>query len=213
MRPDRIVGLRLKEQYRPFFASNSLDITHSPIEGRSILYPFLVVEAKREDNAPGFRYVEAQTSFPIRRLLKIQDDLRNAHCSNLNPLVWFFAFQGEEWRLYAGTLKDSSVVVCVLSFAADNYGYILTRETENIPGSIRPLAWHNRVMGWCITTLPDRGLHLELGSRYISPSASLWARDPTRLIAHFYRRLHPLAVGVFALQLPIFIPVITRHRV
>lgn len=70
------------------------------------------MEAKREDNAPGFRAVEAQTAFPIRRFLKVQNALRRALSKSLDPLVWFFAYQGEGWRLYAGTLEDSKVVMC-----------------------------------------------------------------------------------------------------
>ena len=77
-----------------------------------ILYPFLVLEAKREDDAPGFRSVERQTAFPLRRFLKIQDALQKAGTKNLDPLVWFFAYQGEIWRFYAGTLVDSNFVVC-----------------------------------------------------------------------------------------------------
>jgi hypothetical protein len=55
--------------------------------------------------------VETQTAFPIRRFLKIQEKLRIARPMGLNPLVWFFACQGETWRLYAATIKGNQVVI------------------------------------------------------------------------------------------------------
>ncbi|KAF2258273.1 hypothetical protein CC78DRAFT_621936 [Lojkania enalia] len=104
MSPDRVIGLNLTSSLQPPNRFNHL--THFPIKGRhTILYPFLVVEAKKEKNAPGFKAVERQTAFPIRRFLKIQKELHNASGATCEPpLVWFLAYQGEEWRLYAGTL-------------------------------------------------------------------------------------------------------------
>jgi hypothetical protein len=69
--------------------------------------PFLIVEAKKESGSPGFRSVERQTAFPIRRLLRLQAHvLESSKVAHEPPLVWFFAYQGEEWRLYAGTLES-----------------------------------------------------------------------------------------------------------
>jgi hypothetical protein len=113
MKPDRTIGLRMKRKYEKYLAPFPDDPTHSLYKNVDILYPFLVVEAKRESNTPGFRAIEAQTAFPIRRFLKLQDNLRKTSKMNLDPLVWFFAFQGEEWRLYAATLdynEDNKVV-------------------------------------------------------------------------------------------------------
>jgi hypothetical protein len=76
-----------------------------------MLYPFLIIEAKKEYKAPGFRYLEMQTAFPIRRLLKVQEVLRASSGADLDPLVWFFGYQGEEWRLYAGVLDGPKTVV------------------------------------------------------------------------------------------------------
>jgi hypothetical protein len=112
MRPDRVVGLSRTNKFRKLIASCPPELTDSPIKGMHILYPFVVMEAKREVDAPGFRAVEAQTAFPIRRFLKLQDALRKALSKSLDPLVWFFAYQGEGWRLYAGILEDSKVVMC-----------------------------------------------------------------------------------------------------
>lgn len=111
MKPDRVIGLNMNDRYRGYIRSSSVKLTHSPIKGKELIYPFIVLEAKRENDAPGFRYVEAQTAFPIRRFLKIQDELQRASKSKLDPLVWFFAFQGEEWRLHAAILDDKKMVV------------------------------------------------------------------------------------------------------
>ena len=101
----------MNNRYQGYIRSFSVDLSHSPVKKRQLMYPFLVIEAKRENDAPGFRSVEAQTAFPIRRFLRIQDELQRASKIKLDPLVWFFAFQGEEWRLYAAILDDKEMVV------------------------------------------------------------------------------------------------------
>ncbi|KAE9377465.1 hypothetical protein N431DRAFT_500317 [Stipitochalara longipes BDJ] len=110
MKPDRVIGLSMNDRYRGYIGSFDIELSHSPVRKRQLMYPFLVLEAKRENDAPGFRYVEAQTAFPMRRFLRIQDELRRASKVTLDPLVWFFAFQGEEWRLHAAILDDQNVV-------------------------------------------------------------------------------------------------------
>lgn len=110
MRPDRVVGLATTKSFREATTLCPRNIRHSPIKDAQILYPFLVIEAKPEKDVPGFESIEAQTAFPIRRLLKLQENLRITRGVELDPFVWFFAFQGEEWRLYAGTLRASTVV-------------------------------------------------------------------------------------------------------
>lgn len=111
MKPDRVIGLSMSDRYRGYIRSFSVELSHSPLKKRQLIYPFLVLEAKRENDAPGFRYVEAQTAFPIRRFLRIQDELQRASKLKLDPLVWFFAFQGEEWRLHAAILNGNDMVV------------------------------------------------------------------------------------------------------
>lgn len=103
MQPDRVIGLRAPPQlpHNP---------THFPIKGGQLLLPFLVLEAKREVDAPGFKAIQYQTAFPIRRFLKAQHDLRNGNQSSETCLVWFFAYQGEQWRLQASTYEDNKVV-------------------------------------------------------------------------------------------------------
>ena len=110
MRPDRVVGLSMNDRYREYIEACPNSLTHSPFKKMQLLYPFLVVEAKRENDVAGFRSIEAQTAFPIRRFLKMQDDLRKAREMSHDPLVWFFAYQGENWQFYAGTLQGDKVV-------------------------------------------------------------------------------------------------------
>ena len=107
MKPDRVIGLSMNDRYRGHIRSFPVNLSHSPVrKWQHLIYPFLVLEAKRENDAPGFRYVETQTAFPIRRFLRIQDELHTASGVKIVPLVWFFAFQGEEWRLHAAILDD-----------------------------------------------------------------------------------------------------------
>ncbi|KAF2707544.1 hypothetical protein K504DRAFT_535194 [Pleomassaria siparia CBS 279.74] len=98
MRPDRVIGLRAPSRVPK-------SPSHFPVAGKRILLPFLVVEAKQEV-APGFRAIQCQTAFPVRRLLKAQDDLHDREPSSEPCLVWFFAYQGEQWRLYASTYEN-----------------------------------------------------------------------------------------------------------
>jgi hypothetical protein len=107
MIPDTVIGLRKSAKYEEHIASFPVELTYAPLKGiGSLIYPFLVIEAKRENISPGFRSIETQTAFPIRRFLKVQDSLRKASRIGLDPLVWFFAYQGEVWRLYAATYDD-----------------------------------------------------------------------------------------------------------
>lgn len=109
MKPDRVVGLsrtsRFKDVISDLRCDCQKDLTRELIKNRTkSLYPFLVVEAKKEKNAPGFRAIERQSAFPIRRLLKTQYKLQEAIKMEFEPpLIWFLAFQGEEWRLYGAT--------------------------------------------------------------------------------------------------------------
>ena len=116
MKPDRVIGLSMNDRYRRYIGSFSVELSHSPVKKLQLMYPFLVLEAKRENGAPGFRSVESQTAFPIRRFLRIQDELQRASENKieLDPLVWFFAFQGEEWRLYSAVLDKNKTVVRLL---------------------------------------------------------------------------------------------------
>ncbi|KAF2647602.1 hypothetical protein K491DRAFT_763598 [Lophiostoma macrostomum CBS 122681] len=110
MAPDRIIGLGATRDLCTQALSTEHLLTHSLVAKMRALYPFLLVEAKKERNSPGFRAIEMQTAFPVRRLLQIQNNLRKASGIDCEfPLVWFFAYQGDDWRLYAGTLDSKGV--------------------------------------------------------------------------------------------------------
>jgi hypothetical protein len=107
MKPDRVFGLsRTKRLQESIEECVMVNLVHDPVKEDNMVYPFLVLEAKREKKPPGFRSVEAQTAFCIRRFLRIQEDLRTSCQSDFDPLVWFFAYQGDEWRLYAAVIQD-----------------------------------------------------------------------------------------------------------
>jgi hypothetical protein len=108
MRPDTVIGLQPP-------SSIAWSETHFPAKGRNSLFlPFLVIEAKKEKDAPGFRSIQYQTAFPVRRFLKAQSDIDSRDTFSEPCLVWFFAYQGEQWRLHAGTLDHDKVVSSIL---------------------------------------------------------------------------------------------------
>lgn len=111
MKPDKVVGISINSRYQNSIASLDADMMHAPIKGAGLIYPFLVLEAKRELKAPGFRSIELQTAFPVRRFLTMQSELRRVSDDELDPMVWFFAFQGEDWRLYGAVLEKTEKVV------------------------------------------------------------------------------------------------------
>ncbi|PVH99819.1 hypothetical protein DM02DRAFT_415682 [Periconia macrospinosa] len=121
MKPDRVIGLSITDGMRQCLDHCQWNLEHRPVDNIEMVYPFLVIEAKKGDNSPGFRSIERQTAFPIRRFLHIQDELRNRFMGNHGPrnneveyrceppLVWFFANIGEEWRLYAAVFPTRTM--------------------------------------------------------------------------------------------------------
>jgi hypothetical protein len=103
MKPDLVLGLQ-----SPFRIPHSEELF--PIPGIQVLLPFLIVEAKKADLAPGFRDIQYQTAFPIRRMLQAQAEVRRADSFDEPSFVWFFAYQGDHWRLYACIEDDQKVV-------------------------------------------------------------------------------------------------------
>ena len=125
MTPDLVIGLRA-----PSYMARNED--HFPVEGReSVLLPFLVIEAKKEKGAPGFRSILYQTAFPIRRFLQAQADMNSRDLSSEPCLVWFFAYQGEIWRLHAAILDGDRVVSLCLSVGDLTYQVNINREFTN----------------------------------------------------------------------------------
>lgn len=110
MAPDRVVGLGGTPQLKCRIEAAKLQKDHALIDGKEVYDAFLLIEAKKEKNAPGFRAIEMQTAFPVRRLLQIQSNLDVVGDGSIKPLVWFFAYQGDDWRLYGATLQSQVVV-------------------------------------------------------------------------------------------------------
>jgi hypothetical protein len=110
--PDRIFGLSHTEPLKQLLWYRA-GLRHSPFADGNVLYPFLIIEAKSEKGSPGFESIECQTAFPIRTLVKLQQDLSKVSEIGINPLVWFLANQGDEWRVYASIADGSKIVRCV----------------------------------------------------------------------------------------------------
>jgi hypothetical protein len=108
--PDRVFGLSQTKVFKEHITSQR-QLRHSPFADGNVLYPFLIIEAKSEKGSSGFDSIESQTAFPIRTLLKLQQDLSSVCETSVNPLVWFLANQGDEWRLYA-SITDGPKFVC-----------------------------------------------------------------------------------------------------
>lgn len=116
-RPDRVVGLRETKNLRmlldqPQRTHPSSDvrklrdlIRSSPFKWQpdSLLFPFLILEAKTDLTHNNFSDIQYQTAFPIKLLLDLQTDLQS-YSSNPNqipePLVWFLGYKGSDWKLY-----------------------------------------------------------------------------------------------------------------
>lgn len=74
------------------------------------MFPFLVLEAKAENNSC-FSSVESQTALPIKILVDGQKSLRQTGKEAPDTaLVWFMSFIGEEWRVYACVPDGSETV-------------------------------------------------------------------------------------------------------
>jgi hypothetical protein len=154
MKPDRVIGLR---PHSPSFHIDNL----FPISGRRVMLPFLVVEAKKEESAVGFRAIQHQSAFPVRRLLRAQASLGDRDEPYEPCLVWFFAYQGEVWRLHIGIQdRDKVVSLTPLKFGQTT----LMRETSE---NIRPLARNDTIPRWRATTASDCGLYMVMGKRRV----------------------------------------------
>lgn len=106
-RPDRVYGLSMSSSFAPFRERLTKS---SPFKGGHTLFPFLLVEAKSEKSASGFDQIERQTALSIRTCLKLQVDLETESNQVLDPLVWFFGFTGDVWRLYMAFMVGDQTV-------------------------------------------------------------------------------------------------------
>ncbi|RDL40397.1 uncharacterized protein BP5553_00376 [Venustampulla echinocandica] len=174
-KPDRIYGLRKTSRLKRLLcetkdkrAVESIRSTPFRPGGESIVFPFLVLEAKSEKSRDGFGDIEAQTAFTIRQLLKLQEDLRRATRKDSKwesgPLVWFLANKGALWRvaaahiehkngvqyyrivdlwkgrltLFSGALQLLLIVDYIFDWARDTYREAIISELRNLAENDRP---------------------------------------------------------------------------
>lgn len=107
--PDKVYGINTTSKVH-HYARAMNKINHSPFGHPQLIYPFLIVEAKSEKGSKGFEAIEVQTAFPIRRFLKLQQDLCRESGVKMDPLVWFMCCQGDEWRLAACVVNNDKYV-------------------------------------------------------------------------------------------------------
>jgi hypothetical protein len=121
-KPDRIIGLQetdimsllLDKPPHTHFKQHVSKIRNlvqmTPSRNRSkqqskpLLLPFLVIEAKSHKASESFSDIQTQTALPIRSFLNSQWELwkhGSSHCPRPEPLVWFLAYRGSDWKIYA----------------------------------------------------------------------------------------------------------------
>lgn len=112
-RPDRVYGLRQTRNFEDLMfkqlGNNELlgdrlpEQPHSDVQGKALLFPFLVIEAKAGNAPDDWSSICLQTAFPIYTYLNTQESLRSAASQRskwaAGPLVWFFMSRGDDWRL------------------------------------------------------------------------------------------------------------------
>ena len=108
--PDRVIGLQHGNVFDRLLYRLPHDFANSPFRTETPIFPFLIAEAKSEKGGQGWDAIERQSAFPIRSLLKIQASMMlHLHRSySINPLVWFLAWEGAEWRVYAATWDEGA---------------------------------------------------------------------------------------------------------
>ena len=124
-KPDRVYGLKQTDNLKLLLDSDdkraatttpnlslreTIEVSPFKPEGKPLLYPFLIIEAKSSKGADRGE-VNMQTAFVIRRLLNVQLDLKLATGEETQwesgPLVWFLAWRGEIWEISAASVTES----------------------------------------------------------------------------------------------------------
>jgi hypothetical protein len=112
-KPDRVVGLKKTCAFANLIETSTLstDLRSTPFAESQdpLLFPFLVLEAKREKTSDGFEEIQTQTAFPIWELLQLQEGMRantSQGAYSTAPLVWFVANRGDNWRVYGCYITD-----------------------------------------------------------------------------------------------------------
>ena len=109
--------------------------------GKSLLFPFLIIEAKKRDGA-SFDDCNMQSALPILEMLQVQEDMQRKSQMTLEyggPLVWYIAYRGEDWRLSGCYISEKpgpasyvSSVPTVVCDIANSYKEIVTLWTGQL---------------------------------------------------------------------------------
>jgi hypothetical protein len=179
--PDRIYGLRRTKHFDRVLSKRYLHehpedgptrlisdvIPSSPFDTsvENLLFPFLIIEAKSEKGSVGFDNIQAQTAFPIRALLVLQDKLHQAANNDTiqigRPLVWFIACQGDLWRLYAAYPdhhQGETKYVCHLC------GLLPFEDADLLIASSCIVGRTTYHKGWSATNYSSDRLYIRMGS-------------------------------------------------
>jgi hypothetical protein len=83
------------------------------LAGESLLFPFLLLEAKSGKSADDWHSIWLQSAFPIRTFLQTQQRLyKMAGCPpkwESGPLVWFVSNKGQDWSVSLAYIAEEKV--------------------------------------------------------------------------------------------------------
>jgi hypothetical protein len=177
-RPDRIIGFqetrsfsRRLERYDLMAGQSeneaggvtlweTVESTVLNHKGNSLLFPFLIIEAKKRHGAP-FEYCNLQTAAPILKMLKMQEDLQKKSNMTLEyggPLVWYIAYRGEDWRLSGCYVSDkpdeplyassTSMMVCDTANLYQEIVTLWTGQLNDIESALQFLLIIDYIFDW-----------------------------------------------------------------
>ncbi|KAL3461821.1 hypothetical protein BJX64DRAFT_289004 [Aspergillus heterothallicus] len=127
IRPDLVVGLFNAKKWRKVLASTSNahpgktveDVMKCDIFGKdeddssdrdsTMIFPFLILEAKRARAPDSLEDIERQMALPAYEMLRTQNRLlENCNVTGINrrlPRVWLVSFKAQTWKLYVATME------------------------------------------------------------------------------------------------------------
>ncbi|PMD63792.1 uncharacterized protein K444DRAFT_584149, partial [Hyaloscypha bicolor E] len=177
-RPDRIIGFqetrsfsRRLEKYDLMAGQSgneagnitlweTVESTVLNHKGNSLLFPFLIIEAKSRHGAP-FDYCNLQTAAPILKMLKMQEDLQKKSNMTLEyggPLVWYISYRGEDWRLSGCYVSDkpdeplyassTSMIVCDTANLYQEIVTLWTGQLNDVESALQFLLIIDYIFDW-----------------------------------------------------------------
>jgi hypothetical protein len=177
-RPDRILGFRETGNFSRRLEKYNLMAGQSENEaglktiwetvestvlnhkGNSLLFPFLLIEAKSRNGA-SFEDCNRQSALPILKMLKIQEDLQRKSQITLEyggPLVWYIAYRGEDWHLSGCYISDksggpsyaspTSIVVCDFANLYQEIVTLWTGKLNDVESALQLLLIIDYIFDW-----------------------------------------------------------------